>query len=67
MENSLLDFVLRLYFQVCSYFRLLKMADYIVEERGSRNSLEYRMFIKDGSGKPISAMHDIPMLASELP
>ena len=43
------------------------MSDYTVEERGSRNSLEYRMFIKDGSGKPISAMHDIPMLASELP
>jgi hypothetical protein len=42
------------------------MADYTVEERGSRNSLEYRMFIKDGSGNPISAMHDIPMLASEL-
>jgi len=40
------------------------MTEYTVEERGSRNSLEYRMFIKDGSGKHISAMHDIPMLAS---
>ena len=36
------------------------MSEYTVEERGSRNSLEYRMFIKDGSGKPVSAMHDIP-------
>jgi hypothetical protein len=43
------------------------MADYAIEERGSRNSLEYQMFIKDGSGKPISAMHDILLLASELP
>jgi len=41
-----------------------KMAGYTVEERGSRNSLEYRLFIKDGSGKAVSAMHDIPMTAS---
>jgi len=41
------------------------MAGYIAEERGARNSVEYRMFIKDGSGKPVSAMHDIPMLASD--
>ena len=41
------------------------MAGYTVEERGSRNSLEYRLFIKDGSGKAVSAMHDIPMTASE--
>jgi len=40
------------------------MAGYTVEERGSRNSLEYRLFIKDGSGKAVSAMHDIPMTAS---
>jgi len=40
------------------------MSEYTVEERGNRNSVEYRMFIKDGSGKPVSAMHDIPMLAS---
>ena len=41
------------------------MAAYTTEERGSRNSLEYRMFFKDAEGKPVSAMHDIPMLASE--
>jgi len=41
------------------------MAGYIVEERGARNSVEYRMFIKDGAGKPVSAMHDISMLASD--
>jgi len=41
------------------------MAGYTVDERCSRNSLEYRMFIKDSSGKPISPMHDIPMLASD--
>jgi len=40
------------------------MSEYTVEERGSRNSVDYRMFIKDGSGNPVSAMHDIPMLAS---
>jgi len=38
---------------------------YSVEERGAGNSLEYRVFFKDGSGKPISPMHDIPMLAGE--
>ena len=42
------------------------MAGYTVDERGSRNSLEYRMFIKDGSGKPVSPMHDIPMLAGRF-
>jgi len=41
------------------------MAGYYCEERGSRNSLEYRLFFKDGSGKVVSPMHDIPMLASE--
>jgi len=41
------------------------MASYTIEERGARNSLEYRLFFKDGEGKAISAMHDIPMLASE--
>ena len=41
------------------------MASYTTEERGARNSLEYRLFFKDGEGKAISAMHDIPMLASE--
>ena len=40
------------------------MAGYTNEERGNRNSVDYRLFIKDGSGNPISAMHDIPMMAS---
>ena len=42
------------------------MAGYYCEERGSRNSLEYRLFFKDGSGKVVSPMHDIPMLASKI-
>jgi len=41
------------------------MAGYSSEERGSRNSLEYRLFFKDGSGKVVSPLHDIPMLAGE--
>lgn len=41
------------------------MASYTTEERGARNSIEYRLFFKDGEGNAISAMHDIPMLASE--
>ena len=42
------------------------MAGYSSVERGSRNSLEYRLFFKDGSGKVVSAMHDIPMLSSKI-
>jgi nucleosome-remodeling factor subunit len=41
------------------------MAAYTTEEKGSRNSLEYRLFFKDSEGNPVSAMHDIPMLAGE--
>jgi len=41
------------------------MAGYSTEERGCRNSLEYRLFFKDGSGKVVSPLHDIPMLAGE--
>jgi len=37
------------------------MSAYTCEERACPNSLEYRLYIKDGSGKPVSAMHDIPM------
>lgn len=37
------------------------MSGYTAEERGAPNSLEYRLFIKDGSGKVVSSMHDIPM------
>lgn len=38
---------------------------YTAEERGCRNSLEYRTFFKDASGNLVSPMHDIPMLAGE--
>jgi len=41
------------------------MTGYSSVERGCRNSLEYRLFLKDGSGKVISPMHDIPMLSGE--
>jgi len=41
------------------------MTVYTVEEKGCRNSLEYRLFFKDGEGNPVSAMHDIPMLAGD--
>ena len=45
--------------------RELMMAGYTSVERGCRNSLEYRLFFKDGSGKVVSPMHDIPMLSGE--
>ncbi|XP_023336794.1 inorganic pyrophosphatase [Eurytemora carolleeae] len=38
---------------------------YISEERGARNSLDYRLFFKNESGQVVSPMHDIPMLAGE--
>lgn len=41
------------------------MAAYTTHEKGSKNTLEYRMFFKDESGKLISPLHDIPMLADE--
>jgi len=41
------------------------MAGYSIEERGAPNSLDYRLYIKDGSGKLVSSMHDIPLKAGE--
>jgi len=41
------------------------MSGYTIEEKGCRNSLEYRVFFKDASGNHVSAMHDIPMLAAD--
>jgi len=38
---------------------------YTFEERGSKNSPEYRGFFKDAAGNPVSPMHDIPMKAGE--
>lgn len=39
------------------------MTEFSIEERGSRNGLDYRMFFRDSAGTAISAMHDIPMMA----
>lgn len=36
-----------------------------IDERGARNSFEYRIFYRDNSGKVISPWHDIPMFADE--
>jgi len=36
---------------------------YSTVERGTRNTPDYRLFFKDAAGKPVSAMHDIPMKA----
>jgi len=41
------------------------MAGYSIEERGAPNSLGYRLYIKDGSGKLVSSMHDIPLKSGE--
>ncbi|KAK0153683.1 Inorganic pyrophosphatase [Merluccius polli] len=38
---------------------------YTVEERGSLNGLNYRLFIKNADGKYVSPFHDIPMYADE--
>jgi len=38
---------------------------YTAEERGKPNADSYRVYIKDGSGKPVSPWHDIPMFADE--
>jgi len=46
------------------FYKREKMS-YTAEERGCRNSLEYRTFFKDSEGKLVSPMHDIPMLAGE--
>ena len=42
-----------------------RMASVTTLERGSRNSVESRMFFKDASGNFVSPFHDIPMLASK--
>ncbi|NP_001279524.1 inorganic pyrophosphatase-like [Callorhinchus milii] len=39
------------------------MAAYRSEERGCRNSLSYRMFLKNSEGVYISPFHDIPLYA----
>jgi len=38
---------------------------YTIEERGSRNSLDYRLFFKDSNGQHVSPFHDIPMMAGD--
>jgi len=38
---------------------------YTSQQCGAKNSLDYKLFIKDAAGKPVSPLHDIPMLASE--
>ncbi|XP_066476669.1 inorganic pyrophosphatase [Tiliqua scincoides] len=39
------------------------MASYIVEERGCPNTLEYKLYYKNGKGQYISPFHDIPIYA----
>ncbi|XP_005991421.1 inorganic pyrophosphatase [Latimeria chalumnae] len=38
---------------------------YSTEERGSSNTLSYRLFIKNPAGKYVSPFHDIPLYADE--
>jgi len=38
---------------------------YTSQQCGAKNSLDYKLFIKDAAGNVVSPMHDIPMLASE--
>lgn len=38
---------------------------YTIEERGARNSLDYRVYFKDASGNAISPWHDIPLFADQ--
>jgi len=38
---------------------------YSSQQCGAKNSLEYKLFIKDAAGNPVSPMHDIPMKAGE--
>lgn len=37
--------------------------NYTIEERGARNSTDYRVYFKDASGALISPWHDIPLYA----
>jgi len=41
------------------------MSGYKTVERGSKNSLEYRVFFKNDAGEPVSPLHDIPLKAGE--
>jgi len=36
---------------------------YTSQQCGAKNSLDYKLFIKDAAGNPVSPLHDIPMLA----
>ncbi|KAL4640474.1 inorganic pyrophosphatase 2, mitochondrial isoform X1 [Arapaima gigas] len=42
-----------------------KMASFATEERGCRNSADYRIYFKTQDGKYISPFHDIPLFAAE--
>ena len=42
-----------------------KMTSYSVEERGSKNSTDYKMFIRDPVGNLVSPLHDIPLSGGE--
>ena len=46
-------------------FQIPKMSGYQIEERGSKNSLDYRVFFKSEAGEPVSPLHDIPFKAGE--
>ncbi|XP_024376796.1 soluble inorganic pyrophosphatase 6, chloroplastic [Physcomitrium patens] len=48
-------------FQVCK----VVSAEYTVKEEGAAESLEYRVFFSDKSGKTISPWHDIPLHAGD--
>ena len=41
------------------------MTNYTIEQRGSPNSLEYRVFYKNADGNYISPFHDIPLSSAE--
>ena len=34
-----------------------------VEERGGRNTLDWRLVLRDNTGSPVSPLHDIPLQA----
>lgn len=40
------------------------MSNYSVHQIGAKNTLEYRAYIKDPSGKIVSPFHDIPLFAN---
>lgn len=42
----------------------LRMTGYTTEARGSPNTTNYRLFIKDENGRVVSPFHDIPMYSS---